>query len=113
VLLHKHNINQDMRLIHYELAKLGGFCVGDKWWLHKPSPVVENSLIKILRDFITQTDRHLPHNRPDIVLYSYQHKTMFLIDVAVPEDSRLDAKGMIRLQILRLSRRECVLSLCH
>ena len=38
------------RLIHYELSKLGGFSVADEWWFHKPTPVLENSSMKILWD---------------------------------------------------------------
>jgi len=80
------------RLVHYELAKLGGLQVVDSWWLHNPSPVMESSSMKLLWDFTIQTDRHLSHNRPDIVYISNRHKTAFLIDVAIPGDSRLAHK---------------------
>jgi len=48
--------------------------------------------MKILWDFTIQTDHHLPHNRPDIVLYSYQYKTVFLIDISVPGDAKVNDK---------------------
>ena len=35
------------RLVHYELAKLGGLQVVDNWWLHNPSPVMESSSMKL------------------------------------------------------------------
>jgi len=54
--------------------------------------VLENSSVKILWDFTIQTDRHLSHNRPDIVFLDHCNKSAFLIDVAVPGDSRLTAK---------------------
>ena len=80
------------RLIHHEIAKLGGFPVDDKWWHHRPPPVLENSSMKLLRDFTIQADRHLSHNRPDIALHDFHRKNVFLIDVAIPGDSRLNAK---------------------
>ena len=48
--------------------------------------------MKLLWDFTIQTDRHLPHNRPHILYVSHQHNAAFLIDVAVPGDSRLSQK---------------------
>ena len=48
--------------------------------------------MKLLWDFTIQTDRHLPHNRPDILCVSHEHNTAYLIDVAVPGDSRLSQK---------------------
>ena len=80
------------KLVHYELAKLGGFSVVDQWWLHNPPPVLENFSMKLLWDFTVQTDHHLPHNRPDIVCVHHQHDTIFLIDVAIPGDSRITQK---------------------
>ena len=64
----------------------------DSWWLHNPSPVMESSSMKLLWDFTIQTDCHLSHNKPDIVYISNRHKTVFLIDVAIPCDSRLAHK---------------------
>ena len=70
------------RLIHYELAKLGEFPVEDKWWLHDPPSVLENSAMKILWDSTIQTDRRLSHNRPDIVCVNHYQRTAFIIDIA-------------------------------
>jgi len=64
------------RLIHHEIAKL----VGDKWWLHKPPPVLKNSSMKILWDFTTSicsiTDQ--------ILCFIITKTTVFQIDDAVP-----------------------------
>ena len=65
------------KIVHYELAKQGGFHIVDKLWLHHPSPVLENPSVKPLWDFTIQTDRHLPHNRPDILYVSHEHTTAF------------------------------------
>ena len=64
-------------IVHYELAKQGEFHVVNKWWLHHPSPVLENLSMNLLWDFTIQTDRHLPHKRPDILCVSHQHNTAF------------------------------------
>ena len=48
--------------------------------------------MKILWDFTIQTDQHLLHDRPDIVCLSYHNKTAYVIDIAVPGDSRLTQK---------------------
>ena len=80
------------RLIHYETARLSGFSVDDKWWCHRPPPVLENSSMNLLWDFTIQADRHLPHNKPDIVPHDFHRKTVFLIDVAILGDNRLIAK---------------------
>jgi len=53
---------------------------------------MESSSMRLLWDFTIQTDRHLSHNSPDIVCVSHQHSTAFLIDVAVPGDSRISQK---------------------
>jgi len=43
------------------------------------------------------TDRHLPHNRPDIV-YASSEKHVYLIDVAIPGDERMAAKFQEKMQ---------------
>ena len=48
--------------------------------------------MKILWDFTIQTDQHLLHDRPDIVCLSNLNKTAYVIDIAVPGDSRLTQK---------------------
>ena len=52
----------------------------------------DNSSLKLLWDFTIQADWHLPHYQPDIVLHNFHHKTVLLIDVAIPGDSRIIAK---------------------
>lgn len=50
------------------------------------------SKMNILRDYTLITDHHLPHNRPDIIFVIKDQKEVFLIDVAIPSDSRLSQK---------------------
>jgi len=46
--------------------------------------------MKLLWDFTIQCDRQIPHNRPDIVCVDYSKS--YLIDVAIPGDSRVKEK---------------------
>ena len=48
------------------------------WWVEP-----EKLSKKILLDFLVQTDKHLFHNRPDIVLINYKEQTGLIIDIAV------------------------------
>ena len=54
--------------IHWDLCKDYGVECGDKWYEHVPEPLVESSDVKTLWDFAIQTDKKLPHNKPDIVV---------------------------------------------
>ena len=57
------------------------------WWV-EPEKVVRNDHAKIL-----QTDKHLLHNRPDIVLINYKEQTGLIIDIAVPRDKNITGQG--------------------
>ena len=55
------------KAIHWDLCKQVNIDSGEKWYVHSPGTVAENENAKGLWDFITiQTDKTLPHNRPDI-----------------------------------------------
>ena len=67
------------KLVHWELAKKGGFEINDKWWEHCPLPVLHNNSMKLLWDFTVQTDKHLTHNRPDIICLDFTMNCCFLL----------------------------------
>ena len=77
---------------HWDLCKHYGVECGDKWYEHVPEPVVESSDVKILWDFTIQTDKKLPHNKPDIVVVKKTSRTCHIIDVACPGDCRIRLK---------------------
>ena len=52
----------------------------------EPEQVVRNDHANILWDFSTQTDKHLLHNWPDIVLINYKDQTDLIIDITVPRE---------------------------
>jgi hypothetical protein len=51
---------------------------------------VQNESVKILWDFKIQTDKRLPHNMPDITVV--EKDRVWIIDVAIPGDSRIEMK---------------------
>ena len=51
--------------IHWNLAKLAGFCVQELWWKHVPEKVLHNLNWKILWDYTIQTGSSLSHDKPD------------------------------------------------
>ena len=50
---------------------------------------MENDQVKVLWDFRVQTDHHLEHNRPDIVVLEKEERTCSVIDVAYSFDTRV------------------------
>ena len=79
-------------MIHWELARRDGLECTTKHWDHCPQSGIQNDSIKLLWGFTIQTDKHLPHNRLDIVCVDFTKKHAFLIDIAIPEDSCLSQK---------------------
>ena len=79
-------------LVHYMLAKQSGFTVPEVWWRYSPPRVCDNSEYKLLWDFSIISDVSLQHNRPDITFVLKKSNEVFLIDIAVPGDSRLSHK---------------------
>ena len=64
----------------------------NQWWHHYPDKIVENRQAKILWDFKIQTDRQIAHNIPDITVI--EPKQVWLIDMAIPGDTRTDHKTL-------------------
>ena len=48
-----------------------------------------NDYAKILWAFPIQTDKHLLHNRPDILLINYKEQTSLIIDIAMPRNENI------------------------
>ena len=46
--------------------------------------MLENDQVNLLWDFKIQTDLHLHHNRPDIVVLEKKERVCYIIDVACP-----------------------------
>ena len=57
--------------------------------------MLQNEVVKILWDFKIQTDKHLTHNIPDITVI--EKKQVWLIDVAIPGNSRINQKEVEKI----------------
>ena len=59
---------------------------GEKWYEHKPLPVIENDQVKLAWDSTIVTNRCVPHNRPDITIVLKDKHQWLMVDVAVSDD---------------------------
>ena len=83
--LYCHNLVAGV--VHWHLMRLHGFLPGSScWFTHRPPAVVESSAVKILWDFSLQSASHHLSNRPDIVLFDYDLKKIYFIEVSCPAD---------------------------
>ena len=80
-------------LIHWTLLKQAGCQVCSPWWRHIPTTVWENDEYKVLWDFTIVTDSVIHHDIPDIVLTRKTSNEIFMIDVAIPGESRISQKN--------------------
>lgn len=82
-------------MIHWNLCKRYHLPTCKNWWDHKIDRVLENDEVKILWDFRIQTDKHLAHNTPDLTVV--EKKQVWIIDVAIPGDSRVEEKQLEKI----------------
>jgi len=61
-------------VIHWHLMGVYALVVDSGWLSHKPPPVVETSLVKILWDFSLHSISSYSSNRPDVVVFDYSEK---------------------------------------
>ena len=79
--------------LHLDICKHYGIEVqAQHWYEHKPDRVMENDQVTVLWDSQVHTDRHIPCNKPDIVIKEKKTDTCLLIDVAVPSDYNIQKK---------------------
>ncbi|MUZ80509.1 hypothetical protein GLN52_23935 [Shigella flexneri] len=80
------------KVVHWELCKRLRFEHTDKWYKHKPEPVLENERHNILWDIEIQTDKLITARRPDMIIVNKKEKTCQIVDFAVPADHRVKLK---------------------
>ena len=83
------------KALHWDLCGQYEFERSDKWYEHSPENVDDDEKGKLLWDVSIQTDKKLDHNRPDIVLVDKQSKSCLIIDVACPNDWRVESKQKV------------------
>ena len=89
--LHRHNLIA--AVVHWHLMRAYSFPrVSQSWCSHRPPPVLESSVVKILWDFSLFTDHHHSSNRPDIVVFDYYKKQIYFIEISCPADINVALK---------------------
>ena len=82
-------------MLHRNLCKKYHLPASEKWWKQNVEKVLQNKEVKILWDFKIQTDKHLAHTIPDKTVV--EKKQVWLIDVKIPGDSRIDQKEVEKI----------------
>ena len=80
------------KVIHGEMCKKFKFDHSNKWYMHKPAPVLENDTHKLQWDFNIQTDPLIPAKRPDLIIINKKKRICKIVDFAVPADHRINLK---------------------
>ena len=81
--------------LHLDICTHHGIKVeAECWYQHKPEQVMENEKATILWDSPVITDRHVPCNKPDIVIQEMKKSDRCqIIDVAIPSDYNIQKKA--------------------
>ena len=79
-------------VIHWEMYKKFKFDHANKWYMHKPEPVLENETRKILWDFEIQTGHLILARRPDQEIVNKEKRTCRIVDFTVPADHSVKLK---------------------
>jgi len=83
--VYRHNLVA--RAVHWHLCKHFSLpLVANSWFTHNPLPTCENAVVKLLWDFHLHSTSHHVSNRPDIVLFAFQQKKIYFLEVSCPGD---------------------------
>ena len=80
------------KVIHWEMCKKFKYDHTNKWYMHSPALVLENSTHKLLRDFDIYTDHRISTRRLDLIIINIEKRTCKIVDFAVPADHRIKLK---------------------
>ena len=80
------------KVIHREMCKNFKFDHANKWYMHNPTPVLENYTHQVLWDFHIQTDHLISARRPDLIIINRKKKICQTVDFAVSTDHRIKLK---------------------
>jgi hypothetical protein len=94
---HRHdNICKQLRLAIYKKHQLTE--ITSPWYKYKPQTIIENYEIKLYWNRGIFTDQTIAHYRLDITLVNKTKKTVYLIDVAIPNTPNLEKKYNEKIQ---------------
>ena len=83
--------------LHWKICRHYGLPCHEKWYEHKPPPVLEGKDVTLLWDFSVHTDRTIQANRPDIIIKDVRARKCLIIDMAVPSDKNISSKEFEKL----------------
>ena len=103
--------------IHYNTCKHYGINVNEQWYAHEPKNVETNEKVTILWDTQIHTDRHIPANKPDIIIKDIAQKTCYIIDIAIPSDTSINQKEAekklkyrdLQIEIQKMWKMKCII----
>ena len=96
--LNRHN--QVAAQLHLDICKHYGIkVVAQHWYQHKPESVTENEKATILWDYQVKTDRHIPCNKPDLIVQEKESDRCVIIDVAIPSDYNIQKKATEKMSV--------------
>ena len=78
--------------IHWNTCGKYKLIRAEKWYEHQPQEVFESEKVKLLWDFNIQCDKVIERRKQDVVIVEKRKRICKIIDVAVPNDSRVNAK---------------------
>ena len=72
----KYKVTYDWvgKVIYWEMCKKFQFDHTNRWYIHNPSPVLENDRHKLLWDFNIQTYPQISARRPDLIIINKKKK---------------------------------------
>ena len=78
----------------------------EKWYEDCPESVVEDDGVKLIWDINIQCDNVMEARRPNLILVDKKVKSCVIIDVAVPDDCRIHAKEIEKVENYQNLERE-------
>ena len=75
-----------------------GFEQPAHWYDHAPKGVVESDEIKVLWDFMIQSDHRIEYQKPDIVVVEKEEKKCLIVDIAILDDKNVGVKEEEKIQ---------------
>jgi hypothetical protein len=78
--------------IHWTKCKHTRLQVTDKYYEHVPKRVINVNGTAVMWGVPVTTDRTILANRPDTVLHDKEEKICLLIDIVLPDDSKVNTK---------------------
>ena len=106
--LNRHN--SVAQYLHWKICKFYEAQHLENWDEHQPEVITETDNVRILWDYIIQTDRKIKARKPDITVKVKRKKTCKLIDVKVPADKHVSVaefENMSKYKYLKIKVKSC------